>query len=135
MTPDGLKAPTNWGELSTEASHDRRKERRIPLAFPIEVSGFDTNGKFFAERSVTMDISENGCKFQLKSQVERSSVLALKVFHRNGSGSFPERPLLFRVARVIQEDDGWTLGAVKLQPESIWCVAFPSPKKDDKPAA
>lgn len=135
MPRDELKAGTNWNELSTEASHDRRKERRIPLAFPIEVSGFDANGKFFTERSVTMDISENGCKFQLKSRIERSSVVALKVLHRDDSGSLPERPLLFRVARVIRENDGWTLGAVKLQPESIWCVAFPSPKKDDKSAA
>lgn len=135
MPKNELKAGTNWNELSTEANHDRRKERRIPLVFPIEVSGFDANGKFFTERSVTMDISENGCRFQLKSQIERSSVVALKVLHRNRSDSSPERPLLFSVARAIQEGNGWTLGAVKLQPENIWCVAFPSAKKDDKPPA
>jgi hypothetical protein len=133
MSRNGLKATTNWNELSTEASHDRRKERRIPLAFPIEVSGFDTEGRFFKERSGTIDISENGCRFQLKAQVEPTSVVALKVLHRNGSGSSHDRPLLFRVARVIREDGGWTLGVVKLQAESIWCVAFPAVKKDDKP--
>jgi hypothetical protein len=133
MPRDASKESTNWNELSTEASHDRRKEMRILLAFPIEVSGFDTDGKFFTERSVTMDISESGCRFQVKSQIERGGVVALKVLQRNGSGA-SDRPLLFKVARVIRENDRWTLGAVKLQPESIWCVAFPSVKKKDKPA-
>jgi hypothetical protein len=115
----------DWEELSLEASQDRRRERRIPLAFPVEVSGFDQNGRYFSEQTMTTDISESGCRFYLKIRVDRGAMVALKVVSRGGSKALPDRPLLFQVARVTQEGDGWVVGAVKLQPESLWCVAFP----------
>ena len=129
-----MKAETNWEELSAEASRDRRREKRIPLVFPIEVSGFDRNGRFFSERTVTADVSENGCRFQLKTQVERGAVLAIKLISRQTNRPQPERPLLFEVARVAEEKNGWILGAAKLQPESLWCIAFP-PQKQQSPVA
>ncbi len=124
-----MSSPVDWEELSLEASQDRRRERRIPLAFSIEVSGFDQGGRFFTARTVTTDISESGCRFGLKVQVDRGAVVAMKLVNRESSRAFPERPLLFQVARVSQEGDGWVVGAVKLQPESLWCVAFPSADK------
>jgi hypothetical protein len=129
-----MKAETNWEELSAEASRDRRREKRIPLVFPIEVSGFDRNGRFFRERTVTADVSESGCRFQLKTEVERGAVLAIKLASRDTNRQQLERPLLFKVARVAEEKSGWTLGASKLQPESLWCIAFP-PLKQQTPVA
>ncbi len=119
----------DWEELSLEASQDRRRERRIPLSFPIEVSGFDRSGKYFAERTMTLDISESGCCFRLSTQVERGAMVALKVVSRGNSKALPDRPLLFQIARLTQDGDGWTYGATKLQPESLWCVAFPAAAK------
>jgi hypothetical protein len=124
-----MKAATNWEELSTEASRDRRREKRIPLAFPVEVSGFDKRGRFFSERTVTVDVSESGCRFQLKTEVERGAVVAIKLVSRHTGQPQPDRPLLFKVARVAQESSGWTLGAAKIQPESLWCVACPPAAK------
>jgi len=129
-----MKAKTNWEELSAEASRDRRREKRIPLVFPIEVSGFDRNGRFFSERTITADVSEGGCRFQLKTEVERGSVVAIKLVSRHTNRLQPERPLLFKVSRVVEESNGWTLGAAKLQPESLWCIAFP-PQKQQTPVA
>jgi hypothetical protein len=128
-----MKAETNWEELTAEANRDRRREKRITLAFPIEGSGFDRRGQFFSERTVTADVSEGGCRFHLKTEVERGAVVAIKVVSRHTYRP-PERPLLFKVARVVEEPKGWTLGAVKLQPESLWCIAFP-PQKQQTPVA
>ena len=129
-----MKAETNWQELSAVASRDRRREKRIPLVFPIEVSGFDRRGRFFSERTVTADVSESGCRFQLETEVERGAVVAIKRVSRQANRLQPERPLLFKVARVTEESSGWILGASKLQPESLWCIAFP-PQEQQTPVA
>ncbi len=132
-----MKNAIDWEELSLEASQDRRRERRIPLAFPVEVSGFDQNGRYFSEQTMTADISESGCRFHLKIQVHCGAVVALKVVSRGNSKALPDRPLLFQVARVKQEGDGdgWVVGAVKLQPESLWCVAFPALERRTTPVS
>jgi hypothetical protein len=129
-----MKPTTNWEELSNEASQDRRSERRILLSCPIEVSGFNNKGEFFTERTTTADISESGCRFQVKAQVETGAILALKLISRHNSETLPKRPFLYEVARVTPERDGWTLGVVKLQPESIWCVLFPGQDKQKRSA-
>jgi len=129
-----MKAETDWAELSAEANRDRRREKRITLVFQIEVSGFDRRGQFFSERTVTADVSESGCRFHLKAEVEHGAVVAIKLVSRNINRLQPERPFLFKVARVTAESTGWTLGAAKLQPESLWCIAFP-PKKQQAPVA
>ncbi len=129
-----MKAETNWEELSAEANQDRRRENRIPLVFHIEVSGFDRCGQFFSERTVTADVSESGCRFQLKTEVERGAVVAIKRASRHANRLQPERPILFKVVRVAEESSGWTLGAWKLQPETLWCIAFP-PQKQRTPVS
>ena len=130
-----MNAATNWQQLSEEASKDRRRERRIHLAFPIEVSGFDINGRYFAERTATSDVSQGGCRFPLQTEVGRGTVVAIKLVSRESGAAQPGRPLLFQVAWVAQEEEGWTLGASNLQRENLWCVAFPPPEKQLGPVA
>jgi hypothetical protein len=120
-----METVTDWESLSAEASRDRRRERRIPLVFPIEVSGFDRRGRFFTERTKTSDVSANGCRFHMNTEIARGAVVAIKLVSRNSQQSLPDRPLLFQVARLEKEDHGWVLGAAKLQPENLWCIAFP----------
>jgi PilZ domain len=120
-----METVTDWESLSVEASRDRRRETRIPLVFPIEVSGFDRRGRFFTERSKTSDVSANGCRFRISTEIARGALIAIKLVSRNSEQTLPERPLLFQVARLEKKEDGWILGAAKLQPENLWCIAFP----------
>ncbi len=130
-----MNAATNWQQLSEEASKDRRRERRIHLAFPIEVSGFDINGRYFAERTATSDVSQSGCRFPLQTEVGRGTVVAIKLVSREPGSAQPGRPLLFQVVWVARGEKGWTLGASNLQRENLWCVAFPSPGERLRPIA
>ena len=44
------------------------------------------------------------------------------------------RPFLYQIARAVEDENRWLVGAAKLQPESIWLVAFPKrvgPKQTD----
>lgn len=120
-----MESTINWEELGIEANKDRRREARIPLAIPIEVTGFDSHGKFFCEATKTVDISESGCSFSLRRDVERGGIVAIKVTIKERKKKTEQRPFLYQIARSTPEDSHWIVGAAKLQPESVWFIAFP----------
>jgi hypothetical protein len=98
----------------------RRREPRIHLNVPIEVSGFDSCERFFTERTSTLDVSDSGCKFRLSSQVKKDSVVAIRVL-RGLHGPEPDsRTVLFRIAWVERVEHHWIAGAEKLQPVQLW---------------
>jgi hypothetical protein len=116
---------TNWQELSREANKDRRRENRVALTFPIEVCGFNRFGRFFTERTTTHDISDGGCKFRLRTEIETEAVLAIRVIARRNGKEIDSRPTLFQVMWLEKKPEGWTLGTMKLQPVALWPVEFP----------
>lgn len=121
-----MQNAVNWEELGIEANQDRRREVRIPLAIPVEVTGFDAEGKFFSDTTKTVDLSESGCSFRLKKRVERGGIIAIKVVIKDRRKKKNEpRPFLYQVARATQDENWWVIGCAKLQPESVWFVAFP----------
>ena len=69
---------TNWDQIEQEATAaDRRKEKRVNLTFSIAISTFNRNADLVAERTRTIDISENGCRFATRLPLERGNVLAV----------------------------------------------------------
>lgn len=118
-------AQTAWKELSEQANSDRRRERRINRASPIELYGFNSAGHYFTERSVTVNVSRSGCQFRLKNQLNERPVLAIRVSPPEGTRALPQRPALFLVSWVKQAGERWAVGASILQPENIWPIALP----------
>ncbi len=116
---------TEWEELSQAVMEDRRKGKRVPLAFLIEVSGFDRTGRHFSETTKTSDISEAGCSFRIKAQLEPGDVVAIQLITSKNGQAPASKALLFQIAWARPEPDGWAMGALKLQPENIWHMAFP----------
>ncbi|HSY59478.1 MAG TPA: hypothetical protein VK795_07960 [Terriglobales bacterium] len=108
-------------EVELEATRHPRREQRIASAIRLEVCGFNPYGRFFTERTLTSNISDSGCQFQLRVEVEKKSVVALRVIgHRNGC-ELDSRPILFQVERVEPQSGGWSLGLSKLQSGPVWC--------------
>lgn len=122
-----MRAQVNWEELGIQANQDRRSESRLLLSIPIEVTGFGTDARFFQELTTTVDISESGCCFRLQHDVPRGAVVAIKVMLKEYAKDHFARPFLYQVARAVEGLNCWLVGAAKLQPESIWLVAFPKP--------
>src|ERR1700719_1187497 len=105
---------------TTEHPREPRREQRIASAFRIEVCGFNRYGRFFTERTLTSNISDGGCQLSLRVEVEKDSVVALRVIeHRNGC-ELDSRPVLFQVERMVLQASGWTLGVSRLQPPLVW---------------
>ena len=107
--------------LSTAlAEFGSQRPERTAAQFSIEVCGFDRCGRFFTERSETSDVSDGGCKFYLRTEVEREAVVALRVIERYDQRGNGAAPVLFQVAQMERGSSGWTLGALKLRPEDSW---------------
>ncbi|MGH9716805.1 MAG: hypothetical protein ACRD4R_08790 [Candidatus Acidiferrales bacterium] len=92
-------------------------------SLPVEVSGFDTR-----------DVSESGCRFQLRAEVEKNSAVSIRVIRRNNGLMLGDPPVLFRIVWVKHTCAGWMVAAAKLQHSRLRGVAFPvEPDNDNSP--
>jgi hypothetical protein len=114
-----------WLEVSGEANRDRRRDQRVVLVFPLNICGIDAAGHFFSEDTVTNNISEQGCRFQLSRKVEPGDVVAVRISSRNPAERSDDRPTLFEVRWARRDGDGWLLGTVCLQASKLWKMNFP----------
>ena len=117
-----MRSVVSWEDLGICGNQDRRSETRVLKAIPIEVTGFDVGSRFFVERTETIDISETGCAFRLTRRVERGGIIAIKVMNTKNDAA--SSPLMYQIARATPHGRGWILGAAKLQPRSLWSIAF-----------
>jgi hypothetical protein len=116
-----MSQQTVSSNLSTAlAEFGSQRAERFALQVSIEVCGFDRCGRFFTERSETCDISDGGCKFYLRTEVDREAVVALRVIERYDQRGNGAAPVLFQVANMERGSNGWTLGALKLRAEDSW---------------
>lgn len=111
-----------WGQLGIDAQPDRRREHRRTIDVPIEVTGFASDGKFFAERTVTVDVSESGCSFRLRRVVERGGIVAIKLIAESEPHSSANDPFLYQVVYATNQGREWAIGTAKLQEQSLWAA-------------
>lgn len=116
------KHQSDWQQLGTVTTDDRRHEERVPLALTIEVCGFDCSLRFFTERTETCDVSDSGCQFRLRAEVAEETVVAIRVIHQSGGDELNSKSALFRIIRIRLEAPAISIGAQKLQPHSLWSL-------------
>ncbi|HKW88272.1 MAG TPA: PilZ domain-containing protein [Candidatus Acidoferrales bacterium] len=109
-----------WNELGIDSTQNRRRESRRSISIPIQVTGFAKDGKFFAEQTVTANISESGCSFRLHKELERGGVIAIKILTAHHFHALPDESLLYQVVYATKDATGWSIGTAKLQEESVW---------------
>ena len=114
----------HWDPLRIMASLDRRAEKRVPLVFPIRIQGLAPGEGYFAELTFTLDVSQSGCRFAARTGLFRGCVVAISVAPRDGSES-PSEKALYEVMWASRREDGWEVGARRLEKKNIWNVAFP----------
>lgn len=119
-------ATTPWSEISQQAQRDRRREPRLKLPYPIEVYGFDHQGQYFMERTVTLNVSPCGCMLELKHQPDAQGVLAIRRVGRDGARLDGQKPVLFDVCWIQRAGRQWYVGTSKLQSCDLWGLSAPS---------
>lgn len=104
---------------------ERRRCKRVGLSFPLEVSGFDGAGKLFRDRTVTTDVSDEGCRFDLLHEVRLEDTVTIQIVSRSDEKPTRSNHLRCRVAWVAPSKWGWSVGVEVHPQENFWHVAFP----------
>ncbi len=117
---DKQALPWKGQGLATISGLTPLRPERFRPQISIEVCGFDRCGRFFSERSETSNVSEEGCKFYLRTEVERDANVALRAIDRHDRRGNDSAPVLFQVSRIERESSGWALGASKLHGDDMW---------------
>ncbi len=110
--------------LTGEGTHsaalpERRRERRESRRIAMEVSGFDARGRFFTERTSTVDVSDSSCSFLLNAELQNGGPVSIRLVHSSDEVARDDAPLLFRVACVRHTHPGWpkwTIAATRIHP-------------------
>jgi hypothetical protein len=108
-----------WHEVSDQAAADRRMERRVPLVFPIEVSGVNAENKNFIEQTYTLNVSLSGCCFQTLQHLTRGTRIGINLADREAQQT-SELQVQYEVGWAELLGDLWIVGAQKITPGSIW---------------
>lgn len=109
-----------WDELGIDTLQGRRREERREVSLSIEVTGFANDGRFFAERTATTNVSGSGCSFRLRRGLERGGIVAIKLLQGDQIGTSGNAPFLYQVMYATRDKLGWAIGTAKLQEKSIW---------------
>jgi hypothetical protein len=115
-----------WTDFSKQARGERRRTIRAQVAFPVEVCGYAASGEFFTERAMTVNVSEDGCQLRLRTRVAPGRILGIRVIGSARDGEAAPQTWMFRAKWLRQDGNYWLLGAMKLDPESIWTMNFPA---------
>jgi PilZ domain len=102
-----------------------RREPRSSAELSFAVCGLTASGRFFVELCSTVNISRSGCCLRLRTRPLTGSALALRAVP--GGTSLPEgtSQLLFQLAWLRPDADGWLIGAFALGEADLCRLAFP----------
>ena len=100
------------------------REQRDSVQLAISVCGVAATGELFVEHCSTLNVSHSGCCIRLQTRPLADAALALRLM-RWGISANAASQLLFQVAWVREDGDGWLVGASSLGRADLYCVAFP----------
>jgi hypothetical protein len=113
-------------ESSVKPSQNRRVEPRVNQRIPVEVCGFNRHGRYFSEKTFTVEVSDGGCRLRLRTEVEAQSIVAVRLILRRMGREIETRPSLFQVNWLQVQPNGWTLGVSKLQTGTMLLTDVPA---------
>lgn len=121
-----LEAQATDSMLGSGSFRSTRREPRSAAALTFAVCGLAASGRFFVELCSTVNISRSGCCLRLRTRPLAGSALALRAVP--GGTSLPEgtSQLLFQLAWLRPDADGWLIGTFALGEADLCRLAFPS---------
>jgi len=129
--PNALNNTTTPEAAKVTTERRRQREPRFPLAIHIEVSGIDGSGQPFYENTVTSNVSRSGCRFKLSRQLDKDSIVAIRVLRTLAGKAVEPCLVMFQVMYTQMEKEGWAVGAWTLQSDVTWCSDIPDDPKPE----
>lgn len=110
--------PENEETQSDITRGDRRMDKRLLINAQVEITGVDSGGNPFTERTKVEDFSNVGCRFGTQIFPRRGSTVAIKPLGQEGEHLPSEQAKLFEIMWAVRQATGWTVGARAFKRES-----------------
>ena len=106
-------------------AEEHRAEDRSPIAVPLVICGLNSSGRLFFELAHIQDISRTGCRIHLCTKPQTDSPLAVRLVTDKGVTRQEIAQILFQVAWIHPEAEGWAVGAYSLGSKDLRTLVFP----------
>ena len=95
-----------------EASQsERRRDARIVVNVPVEITRTDEPGHEFTERTFVEDVSDFGCRFLIRGTVKKGDTVAIRLLTQDGKSLSDEPVKHFEVMWVARRGSILAVGA------------------------
>jgi hypothetical protein len=112
--------------LNQEQEPQKRRTTRIVQAVPLTVMGVDALGRPFQERTSTLTINCQGCRYQSKHYVLKNMWVTLEVPHNEpGHEARTVRARVTWIQRPRTVRELFQIGVELEVPGNVWGIAFP----------
>src|SRR5216683_2406203 len=112
--------------LNPEEIVKKRRTKRIIQAVPLTVTGVDALGRPFQERTSTVTINCQGCRYQSKHYVLKNMWVTLEVPHNEpGHAARSVRGRVTWIQRPRTVRELFQIGVELEVSGNVWGIAFP----------
>jgi hypothetical protein len=121
------------GAVSGAGIGEKRREERLSVNIPVEITGIDRAGHLLNEQTFVKDVTEHGCRFDAQTRLQCGDIITVKPLEPGMRILTHEQPQLFEVVWAAYHRTGCTVGARKVQGEKFATTEFPPPNCPPKP--
>jgi len=107
--------------VTPAAGQNKRRTERVLLRIPIEISGEDSGGKAFQEKTFTLIINRHGARVALRAHVRPGTLVTVKNLQSTLSARFR---IVGPSGRSLGEGPEWGVECLQ-QRIDFWGISFP----------
>jgi hypothetical protein len=90
---------------------ERRRDARIVVNVPVEITKIDETGLEITERTFVEDVSDFGCRFSIRGTVKKGDIVGIRLLAQDGRSLPDELAKLFEVMWVAPKASILVVGA------------------------
>ncbi len=83
-------------------TRERQSEEPLSIIIPVEIKGIDGAGHLFTERTKAEEVTEIGCRFAARTELQCGDIVAVKPIERGKKCLRHEQPQMFEVTWTVQ---------------------------------
>jgi len=117
----------NPGAVSGSVTGEKRREERVSVNIPVEITGIDRSGHLLNEQTLVKDVTEHGCRFDTRARLQCGDIVTVKPLEPGIKILTHEQPQLFEVVWAAYHRTGCTVGTRNLPVETLATAEFPPP--------
>ena len=123
----------NPAAVSGKVTGEKRREERLSVNIPVEITGIDRVGHLLNEQTFVEDVTEHGCRFGARTRLQCGDIVTVKPLEPGMKILKHEQPQWFEVVWAAYHRKGCTVGTRKVQGEKFATAEFPPPNCSPRP--